>query len=61
MILVDLRRGGLVCTVHGNDGGTATGLVDVWNSLDSAITEVVDRVILADLVTGDAGHKHTNG
>jgi Rrf2 family protein len=90
MILVDLRRGGLVSGLRGNDGGyglarpaaaisvgdilrvvdgvlttvrgrppapadyhgTATGLGDVWHTLDSAITNVVDRVVLAHLVSG---------
>ena len=89
-ILVDLRRGGLVCNLRGNDGGyglarpaeavsigdilrvidgvlttvrgqpparaayqgTAVGLTEVWGSLDSAITKLVDQIVLADLVTG---------
>jgi Rrf2 family protein len=87
-ILMDLRRGGLVSSLRGNDGGyelarpaeaisvgdilraidgalttvrgrppgraayhgTASGLPDVWRALDTAITDVVDHVMLAQLV-----------
>src|SRR5690242_2162383 len=78
-ILVDLRRGGLVSSLRGSNGGyglarppekisvgdilrvadgaltTANGRTDhpamtrVWRSLDSAITGVVDGVMLAHL------------
>ena len=53
---------GVLTTVRGRPParagyhGTAIGLVDVWSALDAAITKVVDRVMLTDLVGGDAGH-----
>jgi|HigsolmetaAR201D_1030396.scaffolds.fasta_scaffold21216_1 Rrf2 family protein len=88
-ILMDLRRGGLVLSFRGTEGGhglaraadeisvgdvlratdgvlittvrgrptalaryhgPAQGLRDVWLSLDRAITEIVDRTTLADLL-----------
>ena len=91
-ILMDLRRGGLVRSLRGTDGGhglarpaeaitvgdvlraadgalttvrgqptaqasygvTARGLRSVWLSLDLAITGIVDRATLADLLVGEA-------
>lgn len=89
-ILMDLRRGGLLLSFRGTDGGhglarpasaisvgdvlratdgvlvttvrgrptaqasyagTARGLREVWLSLDLAITEIVDRTTLADLLS----------
>ena len=83
-ILVDLRRGGLVSSLRGSNGGyglarppekisvgdilrvadgalttvggrtdhpaVTRGLRDMWRSLDTAITDVVDSVMLAHLV-----------
>jgi Rrf2 family protein len=87
-ILVDLRRGGLVCSLRGSGGGyglarpagaisvgeilrvvegvlttvrgqppdrahyhgTASGLGDVWHSLDSAIANVLDHATLAQVM-----------
>lgn len=88
-ILVDLRRGGLVNSLRGSQGGyglarpaeaisvgdilrvadgalttvggradhpaVARGLRDMWRSLDTAITDVVDGVTLAELVVPPAG------
>jgi Rrf2 family protein len=87
-ILVDLRRGGLVNSLRGSNGGYGLarppeaisvgdilrvadgalttvggradhpagthGLREMWRSLDTAITDVVDGVMLAHLVA-DAG------
>jgi Rrf2 family protein len=83
-ILVDLRRGGLVSSLRGSNGGhglarppeqisvgdilrvadgtlttvggradhpaAGPGLRDMWRMLDTAITDVVDHVLLAHLV-----------
>lgn len=87
-ILVDLRRGGLVTSLRGSNGGhglarpaeeisvgdilriadgalttvggradhpAAPGLRDMWRSLDTAITEVVDRVTLTHLIEPPPG------
>lgn len=93
-ILTDLRRGGLLLSFRGTEGGhglarpaeaisvgdilraaegvlvttvrgrptalasydgSARGLRKVWLSLDLAITEVVDRTTLADLLAGATG------
>ena len=87
-ILVDLRRGGLVNSLRGSNGGyglarpaeaisvgdilrvadgalttvggradhpAAPGLRDMWRSLDTAITDVVDRVMVAHLITPRQG------
>lgn len=87
-ILVDLRRGGLVSSLRGSNGGyglarppgeisvgdvlrvadgalttvggraghpAAPALRDMWRSLDTAITDVVDGVMLAHLITPPPG------
>lgn len=84
-ILVDLRRGGLVSSLRGSNGGyglarppeeisvgdvlrvadgalTIMGtraatpvLRDMWRSLDTAITDVVDGVMLAHLIAPPPG------
>jgi Rrf2 family protein len=84
-ILVDLRRGGLVNSLRGSNGGyglarpaeaisvgdilrvadgalttaggraDAPGLRDMWRSLDTAITDVVDGVMLAHLISPRQG------
>lgn len=87
-ILVDLRRGGLVSSLRGSNGGyglarppeeisvgdilrvadgalttvggradhpaSTSGLREMWRSLDTAITDVVDGVTLTQLVTRPA-------